>query len=157
MAVIGKRDGDAGLKDLAVESGVIAEGPITGVLDGKKYNRAVRLHKLVYEALLWTAWQGFYPWLEEHHLLELPKLNEAIVELEKLRNKLSQDQLNDVLLHPSCARIFQVFHTYLTFPGNENGNLFKFWMGYIDMVEIVLGLIRASHEGNLLLHLANIS
>ena len=59
MAVIGKRYGDAGLKDLAVESGVIAVGSITGILDGKKYNRAVRLHKLVYEALLRTAGRVF--------------------------------------------------------------------------------------------------
>ena len=58
LAVIGKRFGDAGLRDLSVESGVIADGSIAGVLDGKKYNRAIRLHKLVYEALLRLAWSG---------------------------------------------------------------------------------------------------
>ena len=57
LAVIGKRFGDAGLRDLSVESGVIADGSIAGVLDGKKYNRAIRLHKLVYEALLRLAWK----------------------------------------------------------------------------------------------------
>ena len=30
---------DAGLRDLAVESGVITEGSINKVLDGKQYNR----------------------------------------------------------------------------------------------------------------------
>ena len=63
LAVIGKRFGDAGLRDLSVESGVIADGSIAGVLDGKKYNRAIRLHKLVYEALLRFAWSGFETWL----------------------------------------------------------------------------------------------
>ena len=32
LAVIGKRFGDAGLRDLSVESGVIAGGSIAGVL-----------------------------------------------------------------------------------------------------------------------------
>uniref|UniRef100_H3B9B4 Uncharacterized protein n=1 Tax=Latimeria chalumnae TaxID=7897 RepID=H3B9B4_LATCH len=65
LSIIGKRYGDAGLRDLAVESGVIAEGSITSVLEGRKYNRGVCLHKLVYEALPRIACKGFYPWLEE--------------------------------------------------------------------------------------------
>ena len=52
LSTIGKLFGDAGLRDLAVESGVIAEGSINKILDGKQYNRAVRLHKLTYEALM---------------------------------------------------------------------------------------------------------
>ena len=48
---------------LSVESGVIADGSIAGVLDGKKYNRAIRLHTFVYEALLRLVWSGFEAWL----------------------------------------------------------------------------------------------
>jgi hypothetical protein len=33
-----------------VESGVIAEGSVSGLMDGQRYDRAVRLHKLVCEA-----------------------------------------------------------------------------------------------------------
>ena len=43
LAITRKRFGDAGLRDVAVESGVIADGSIAGVLDGRKYNRAIRL------------------------------------------------------------------------------------------------------------------
>jgi len=43
--------------DLYVEAGFIAEGLVNGVMEGRKYNRAVRLHKLVYEALLRLAWK----------------------------------------------------------------------------------------------------
>ena len=49
LAIVGKRFQDAGLWDLCIESGVIADGSLSGVMDGRKYNRAVRLHKLVYE------------------------------------------------------------------------------------------------------------
>ena len=63
LAIIGKRFQDAGLKDLCIESSVIAEGSVKGVLEGNKYNRAVRFHKLLYEALLRLAWNGFGEWI----------------------------------------------------------------------------------------------
>ena len=65
LGIIGKRFQDAGLTDLCVESQVLAEGSVTGVMEGRRYNRAVRLHKLVYEALMRQAWTGFIAWTEE--------------------------------------------------------------------------------------------
>ena len=53
LAVIDKRFEEAGLRDAAIESGIIAEGSVGSVLDGKQYNRGVRLHKIIYEALMW--------------------------------------------------------------------------------------------------------
>ena len=46
MAAIGKRFGDAGLADILIESGVVGSGSVAGVLEGKHYNRAVRMHKV---------------------------------------------------------------------------------------------------------------
>jgi len=46
LLIIGKLFGNSGLRDLAVESGTIAEGSIRKVLEGRQYNRGVRLHKL---------------------------------------------------------------------------------------------------------------
>ena len=51
LSINGKRFQDAGLRYIAIESGVVAEGSVTGVLDTRKYNRAVRFHKLLYEEL----------------------------------------------------------------------------------------------------------
>ena len=59
LAIVGKRFQDAGLRHLCIESCVTADGSISGVMDGHKYNRAVRIHKLVYEALIRLAWKGF--------------------------------------------------------------------------------------------------
>ena len=42
MATIGKRFQDAGLRDLAIEAGVIAEGSAQAVMDGRMYNRTLR-------------------------------------------------------------------------------------------------------------------
>ena len=58
LSIIGKRFQDAGLRDLSVESGAIAEGSVAGVLDGRRYNCGVRLHKIMHEARMRLALQG---------------------------------------------------------------------------------------------------
>lgn len=67
MSVIGKRFKDAGLKGLCTESGVIAEGSIQNILTGKMYNRGVRVHKCIHEALMRLAWKQFALWVNEVH------------------------------------------------------------------------------------------
>ena len=57
MSTIGKRFGDAGLNKLCVEYPVIAQGSVQGVMEGRLYNYAIILHKLVYEALFHLAWR----------------------------------------------------------------------------------------------------
>ena len=66
LSIIGKRFQDAGLRDLCVESGVTAEGSVVGVLDARRYNRGVILHKIMYEALMRLAWQRFVVCIQEN-------------------------------------------------------------------------------------------
>ena len=75
LSITGKRLQYAGLRNLCVESGVIAEGSVAEVLQGRRYNSGVRLHKLVCEALIRLAWQGFRAWIEENY-----KQSKSIVE-----------------------------------------------------------------------------
>ena len=65
LSIIGKPFQDAGLRDICIESGVIAEWSVSSVLDGRRYNRDVRFHKLMYEALHGLAWKGFQLWIEK--------------------------------------------------------------------------------------------
>ena len=78
LSTIGKRYQDAGLRDLCVEAGVIAEGSITGVMEGRKYNRAVSLHKIVYEAMMRLAWKGIMLWIHANHGAEVHHLEEEL-------------------------------------------------------------------------------
>lgn len=41
LSILGKRFQDAGLRDICIESGVIAERSVSGVLEGRRYNRAI--------------------------------------------------------------------------------------------------------------------
>ena len=51
LAVIGKMFRDSGLLDLIIESDIYGCSTASHLLKGKTYNRGVRCHKLVMEAL----------------------------------------------------------------------------------------------------------
>ena len=76
--------------------------------------------------------------------------------IDSLGKNVSQATLKEVLDNSSCARIIEVFEVYREFLRGGNGNLSSLRVSYLDMVEILLGLIRASREGDWMLHLASI-
>ena len=59
LACIGKRFRDAGLQDIVIESGLVAEGSTNAVLTGHQYNVSLRMHKIVSEAMEHMRWQAF--------------------------------------------------------------------------------------------------
>ena len=54
-----KKYKNSGLEDLLIESGVYGADTTTAVVKEKSYNRVVRAHKLVTEALFRLMWQSF--------------------------------------------------------------------------------------------------
>ena len=155
LSIIGKRFQDAELRDMCVESGLTADGSVAGIMEGRKYNRSVRVHKLVYEALMRLAWKGFLPWIEDSHAENVPHLAETLKVIGNFQSSVSQMSLQEVLGNESCTRILELFQTYLESLRCAN-SLSAFWMSYIDVVKIMLGLIRDSRESDWILHLASI-
>lgn len=82
LSIIVKYFGDAGLCDLVLEAGVIAEGSVSSTLEGRQYSCGVMLHKIVYESFLGLVRKGFYSWLEGHHAGELLNIHEVVVYAE---------------------------------------------------------------------------
>ena len=74
LGVIGSRFGDAGLRELAVQSDVVAEGSGDKALNEKQYNRAVRLHKCMYEALMRLLLKDFEPSTHSFPAMNLEQL-----------------------------------------------------------------------------------
>jgi hypothetical protein len=95
LGVISTRFGDASLKDLAVQSEVIGEGSIEKVLAGKQYNRAVRLHKINYEAMMRLhvdAFESSFDDTETENFIEDEKK-----EIENLKTNLCQEECERLL------------------------------------------------------------
>ena len=131
---------------MAVESGVIAEGSINKVLDGKQYNRALQLHKLTYETLMRLGWSRFEEWLEANHAEALPKYNDTIRVMNKVRQNLCRATHDAAMADESCQMITDLFLTYLNVLRHEKGQLAAFSMAYVEMIDNLLGLLRANRE-----------
>ena len=156
LSIIGKRFQDAGLRDLAVESGVVAEGSVSGVMDGRRYNRGVRFHKLMYEALMRLVWKGFIPWLHENHEDSKDVVNAVFNDLKKSQDEACGEEFEKQMASPLLTQFETLFVLYMGFLRVSNGKLSEFWISYLDMTEILLGLLRASREGNWEPHLSSI-
>ncbi|XP_041948124.1 uncharacterized protein LOC121709114 [Alosa sapidissima] len=154
LAIIGKRFRDAGLKDICIEAGVVAEGSINGVLDGKHYNRAVRVHRYISEALMRLAWEEFTPWVEKNAPESSGMIKSFLEDVKDMTSDLNQEKMTNLLQSPLSAELITLWTYFLEHLRHNNGELSGFWMSYIDMVEdVVLGLLRASREGDWELHL----
>ena len=145
LSIIGKRFQDAGLRDLLVDSGVIAEGSVAGALDGRRYNRGVRLHKIMYEALMRLAWQRFVACIQKNHKESKTTVDGFFSEIDEFCDNICQTQFKKHMTSTSSVDFVKLFDKYLKFLRHENGKLSKFWLSYLDVVEIFLRL-RASRE-----------
>ena len=157
LSILGKRFGDSGLKDIFIESQIVAEGSISGVIDGKHYNRGVRAHKYLYEALMRLAWAEFMRWLEtgdpDHHITVVSFLEQV----DTFASNLKQEGFDQLLQSQVLPQVMTMWKEFLNYLRHNNGELSAFWMSYVDMVEgIVLGLLRASREGDWDLHLHSV-
>ena len=64
LSVIGAKFEGSGIEDLLVESGLYGTTSTIALLKGKSYNRGVRAHKQIMEALLRLQWKALCQWLE---------------------------------------------------------------------------------------------
>ena len=74
----------------------MAEGSVSSALEGKIYNRAVRLHKCVYEALNRLVWHQFEPSVTSNHpsmSLVVSTLKESITDLTAGLNQQKHDEV----------------------------------------------------------------
>ncbi len=149
LSILGKRFGDAGLKDVCLEAGLVAEGYIKGDIDGKHYNRAIRVHKYIYEALMRLAWRGFISWVKESAPDKSDVIDAFLEKVNFLVSELDQEQLCNLLECTLLTDLTMQWQTYLEHLRTSNGELSQFWMSYIEIVEsVVLSLLRSSREGN---------
>lgn len=66
---MGKEIVGSGFEEIVIESGVCASGSLAKVVSGKHYNRAMRVHKLVLEALERLLFESFKETLDSDMFL----------------------------------------------------------------------------------------
>lgn len=139
LAAIGKRFASSGLEDILVESGVIANGSLKGVLNGHMYNRSIRAHKLLFEALARLQVADFMSSSD----VSMRTRIDGITPLIKRSDKADLDD------------IVKQFTTHITTRCKENPT-YCFWNSYLEMVFVALAFIRASRTSDFQLHVSSL-
>uniref|UniRef100_UPI00358DF722 uncharacterized protein n=1 Tax=Myxine glutinosa TaxID=7769 RepID=UPI00358DF722 len=148
LGCIGKRFRDGGLQDILVESEIVAVGSVNGVFSGKHYNRAVRAHKLMSDAMQQMLLDAYFESIPEH---EAGRVKELLSNLAEA----FPDPNYHVILNSDKFKDFKTsFDKFLE--ASDTKPTFRFWSSYIETVELLLLFIRGTREANWDVHLASI-
>ena len=146
LACIGKRFGDAGLRDILIEAEICAQGSVDRALSGAHYNRSIRCHKLMYEALHRLRWQCFLETITEMELENVETIMSA------LKEKFPKQNHKEVVLSQQFSSLCHKYDSFIA--SKEECPTFRFWSSYLEMVEVLLLFVRATRQGDWLLHLS---
>ena len=150
LAVKGKRFRDAGLLDTLMESGVAGPASASSALDGGQYNRGVRYHKVVAEALERLRWKAFVDTTGEDQLADFrTSLSPAFSEVQSC---ITSDNVSVLKSSPELLNLAKKYRKFCQEQG-EVSQSFSFWSSYIEMVSLLLRFIRASRIADWKLHL----
>ena len=153
MTVIGKRFGDAGLKDVLVKSGVVGASVVHSVISGKHYNRALQCHKAMFEALFRMVLRSFEAFLAKKDD-RLTILSSVPTNLDSFRQaEFAPDAFTALKQKAQLKILFEAFND---FRASCKTPMAKFLLSYIEMVSMLLKFIRSTKEGNWCLHLESI-
>ena len=130
----------SGLKEVVSMVDVFTEVTTTQIWAGKHYNRGVKLHKLVYEAIIRQKLLALGEWLSEEGY------DEPLTNLQLSGN----DELKAVI--DILVPLIEKFDGHL----NETSPMGKFWKGYLKAVEILLSFVYAERSPNWELYLDSI-
>ena len=141
MGILNKRFSDAGLKDALIQSSIIAAGSIDSALRGKCYNRGVRLYKTAYESLLRLV------------LLEVmtdlsPEIENHLSTLFKSFEESPQETIQSALDNDALCNVYHNFLDIKIKWEETGSDLQKFWLTFIDMVELLLNTMLSVRSGD---------
>ena len=87
----------------------------------------MHFHKLTYETLTGSAWSGFEEWLDSIRAEALPKYNDTIRVMYKLRQNVYRATHDAAMADGSCQMIIDMFRTYFNVLKHDKA----FWMAHI--------------------------
>jgi hypothetical protein len=141
MAVISKRYGDAGLNDILVEAGVVAEGSLNGVISGHHYYRSIHAYKIVYETMEGLRFQ------------EYPETTDEAKYEEIISSITTVDWDNHADVEEIIQKIQLEYGNWVE--KRRNGNpTFEFFSSLIDIISLLLVFTRATRTSDFNPHLA---
>ena len=146
LAVIASRFKDAGLRDVLIQSSVVAEGSVDTMFSGSRsYKRAIRIYKILYESFSRIL-------CEEFEMECGSECNEIFQILDDIDESYDfNDLLESNELHTYCTSLITYKDSLA-----EKSSLSKFWLSFLEMVEVLLNIIYATRSGKWDLYIESI-
>ncbi|KAL8598451.1 hypothetical protein ACOMHN_032728 [Nucella lapillus] len=117
-------------------------------MDGKGWNRAIRVHKLTVEALWSILWERFKEWATENEKTVSENLQNAAKRVAQgFANKDDNDiqsSLEDLL---SSIEEVKVLFDEFESSSSENAT-YQYWRTYMKLVSILLRFTRSLRDGD---------
>ena len=136
LGIMGEKISDTGLRDLIAQSGVVAIGSVGKILSVKMYNRSIRAHNFVYEALYRCLLNRMEDNKTEDH-----ELASTISDIQDKVNEFSEEITqvsHDVFIERGCFEQFNNgvvdYKQYL----ENTFDLAKIRLSYLLMIELLL-------------------
>ena len=148
LGALGKRLKGSGFSEIIIEAGVCASGSIDKVLTGQHYNRAMRVHKLMLEALERLLFQAFQ---QENNFVFSDNIISA---LEQVAECPDSEGIEKLISNEECSALISEYEQYKEQVRNGHlGKTAQFWLNYTDKVWLILCFLQATKENDLDLHI----
>lgn len=134
LKAIGQHMTDTGLSEIWKESDLLADGSILKVFDGKAYAKAMRAHKLTFQAM----WRILIPRL-------LSFIQQRSDDLHSILTEGGNDVENLAAIVKS-EEFSSIMTEFVKHESSQNNN-FKFWWTYVDSVSTLLLFTRSIRDG----------
>ena len=124
LGVIGKRFQDGGLRDILIESNIIAEGSVNGVLSGKHYYRSIRSMKIIYEAIYSLDITAFLDSMSDYEKNSLGHV------VHDMKAAFSNGTFTEVAKSDDVQNFVRTLHKF-TSERAESSLTFGYWLSFL--------------------------
>ena len=118
-----------------------------GLIWEKHYNRAMRIHKVLYEAFQRLSWHAFLDYTNLPAQQALLELHPSLQELRPSPSKINYAEM-------MSSKQFQCIQSaYMKFTDSDHRQTAAFWMPYCYMIKLLLQSVCSTRTGDWPLHL----
>jgi len=146
MGSLGKMMTGSGFEEILIEAGVCASGSINQVINGSHYNRAMRVHQHMADAIERL--------LQDRFVTDAPVDFSQLSDLVSLAEEPSFERMVEVMNSTSCIEFMEKYSSFKDgVREGHHGKTAQFWILYYDCVWVLLHFVESIKENDLPLYL----
>ena len=120
---------------MLVESDIIGQGSVEGVMKGKRYNRSMHCHKVMSEVLQRLRFEAFLDCLDDEDS------DQVVAVATDMLNNFQTDSFHEEINGESFLDIKETYQKFIEEESKENPT-FAFCSSYLEIIQTLLCFVR---------------